>query len=133
MLKYQTGCFGAPPGEATTAYSPSCSTRISGVLRSLPVLAPTVISRMMGLPFMSAASAPPDSAYLSACSRDQSQGDGSYSPGSGMSTTLGPTQRHRHGSQAARTSENQAGRTTVFLASSAIALTRRVATAISSA
>src|ERR1700733_15339626 len=94
MLWYQTGFFGAPPSDATTAYSPSCSTRMSGVLRSLPLLAPTVVSRMMGLPFISAASAPPDSAYLSACSRDQSQGDGSYSPVSGMSTTLGPI-RHR--------------------------------------
>src|ERR1700733_7044048 len=90
MLWYQTGFFGAPPSDATMAYSPSCSTRISGVLRSLPVLAPTVVSRMMGMPFMSAASAPPDSAYLSACSRDQSQGLGSYSPVSGMFTTLGP-------------------------------------------
>lgn len=84
MLWYQTGFFGAPPSEATTAYCPSCSTRISGVLRSLPVLAPTVVSTMMGLPFMSAASAPPDATYLSACSRDQSHGLGAYSPESGM-------------------------------------------------
>src|SRR5271168_5543511 len=89
MLWYQTGFFGAPPSEATTAYSPLCSTRISGVLRSLLVLAPTVVSRMMGLPFISAASDPPDSAYLSACSRDQSQGLGAYSPVSGIPTTLG--------------------------------------------
>ncbi len=42
--------FGAPPSEATIAYWPSCSTRISGVLRSLPVFAPTVVSRMTGFP-----------------------------------------------------------------------------------
>jgi hypothetical protein len=89
-LCYQTGCFGAPPSEATTAYSPLCSTRISGVLRSLPVSAPTLVSRMIGLPFMSAASAPPDSACLSACSRDQSLGLGADSPVSGIATTLRP-------------------------------------------
>ena len=47
----QTECFGAPPKEATIAYCPLCSTRISGVLRSLPVSAPTVVSRMIGLPY----------------------------------------------------------------------------------
>src|SRR5277367_4043806 len=92
MLWYQTGFFGAPPNDATQAYSPLCSTRISGVLRRLPVLAPTVVSRMMGMPFISAASAPPDSAYLSACSRDQSHGLGAYSPSSGMTNTLAPLQ-----------------------------------------
>lgn len=84
MLKYQTGCLGAPPSEATTAYSPWCSTRISGVLRSLPDLAPTVVSRMIGLPLSSVASVPPDSMYFSACSRAQSEVLGSYSPVSGM-------------------------------------------------
>ena len=73
-LWYQTGCLGAPPREATIAYSPSCSTRISGVLRSLPVLAPTVVSTMMGFPFMSVASVPPDCSYFSACSRAQFHG-----------------------------------------------------------
>src|SRR6185437_6138876 len=103
MLWYQTGFFGAPPSDATTAYSPLCSTRISGVLRSLPVLAPTVVSRIIGLPFMSAASDPPDSAYLSACSRDQSHGDGAYSPSSGMSPTLGarPSRSRRFATLAA--------------------------------
>src|ERR1700756_2516447 len=43
---------------------------------------------MMGLPCMSAASFPPDSAYLSACSRDQSKGLGAYSPESGIAITL---------------------------------------------
>src|SRR3954469_19820394 len=40
MLWYQTGCFGAPPMLATIRYAPSCSTFISGVLRSLPLLLP---------------------------------------------------------------------------------------------
>src|ERR1700756_5905024 len=88
MLWSQTGFFGAPPSEATIAYSPLCSTRISGVLRSLPVLAPTVVSRMTGLPCNSVPSVPPDSMYLSACSRDQSTGLGTYSPSSGIPPTL---------------------------------------------
>ena len=35
-LAYQLGCSGAPPFEATSAYEPSCSTRISAILRTLP-------------------------------------------------------------------------------------------------
>ncbi|CKV43089.1 Uncharacterised protein [Mycobacterium tuberculosis] len=83
-LWYQTGFFGAPPSEATIAYWPSCSTRISGVLRSLPVFAPTVVSRMTGFPCSCVPSVPPDFIYVSACSRDQSSGLGAYSPESGI-------------------------------------------------
>src|SRR5947199_113683 len=43
-LWYQTGCRGAPPCDATSAYSPACSTRIRGVLRSLPVSLPRVVT-----------------------------------------------------------------------------------------
>ena len=53
------GMLGAPPSEPMTAYSPSCSTRISGVLRSLPLLAPTEVSTTTGRPRMSPALAPP--------------------------------------------------------------------------
>src|ERR1700712_4549588 len=84
MLKYHTGCLGAPPSDATTAYSPSCSTRMSGVLRTLPVLAPMVVRRMTGRPLSSVPSDPPDAMYVSAFSRAQSDVLGSYSPVSGI-------------------------------------------------
>src|SRR5581483_12167466 len=60
-LWYQTGCFGAPPIDATSAYSPSCSTRISGVLRSFPDLFPRVVTMTIGRPVSSSvfASRPP--------------------------------------------------------------------------
>ena len=44
------GASGAPPIEATSAYSPSCSTRMSGVLRSLPLLLPRVVTMMIASP-----------------------------------------------------------------------------------
>ena len=50
-LRYQAGFSGCPPFEATTAYRPSCSTRISAVLRSLPLVAPTEVMTMTGLPW----------------------------------------------------------------------------------
>ena len=61
-LWYQTGCFGAPPTEATSAYSPSCSTRISGDLRILPDLLPRVVRMMIGRPVSRSvvASVPPE-------------------------------------------------------------------------
>ncbi|GAA3189662.1 hypothetical protein GCM10020255_087990 [Rhodococcus baikonurensis] len=43
----------APPSEATTAYEPSCSTRISGVFLTLPDFAPIVVRTTTGMPFMS--------------------------------------------------------------------------------
>src|ERR1700712_2843866 len=84
MLKYQTGCFGAPPSEATTAYSPSCSTRISGVLRTFPDFAPMVVSRITGRPLSSMPSVPPEVMNVSAFSLAQSDVLGSYSPINGM-------------------------------------------------
>ncbi len=61
-LWYQTGLVGAPPCEATSAYSPSCSTRMSGVLRILPLLLPRVVTMMIGMPVSKSVlpSAPPD-------------------------------------------------------------------------
>src|SRR5689334_5965787 len=83
-LWYQTGCFGEPPREATAAYRPSCSTRISGTLRSLPDLAPTVVRRMTGRPRRVVPRVPPERSYSSTCSRTHAVGLGSYSPVRGM-------------------------------------------------
>jgi hypothetical protein len=50
MFSAHLGSSGAPPFDATTAYRPSCSTRISAVLRRAPLFAPTVVSTMIGTP-----------------------------------------------------------------------------------
>jgi hypothetical protein len=42
--------LGAPPIEATAAYSPSCSTRIRAFLRSFPDVAPIDVTTMIGTP-----------------------------------------------------------------------------------
>ena len=47
---YQTGCSGAPPLDAIAAYRPSCSTRMTGVLRSLPLRAPRLVMITTGSP-----------------------------------------------------------------------------------
>src|SRR5690606_20851262 len=83
-LKYHDGCCGAPPFDATTAYTPSCSTRMSAFLRSLPLRAPTEVSTMMGLPRNSFASAPPEASKVSACVRAHSEVLGAYSPVNGI-------------------------------------------------
>src|SRR5690606_9070700 len=83
-LKYHDGCCGAPPFDATTAYTPSCSTRMSAFLRSLPLQAPTEVSTMMGLPRNSFASAPAEASKVSACVRAHSEVLGAYSPVNGI-------------------------------------------------
>src|SRR3954471_8852848 len=84
-LWYQTGCRGEPPCDATSAYSPSCSTRMSGVLRSLPDLFPRVVTTTIDRPLSRnvLARRPPDASYSATCSRTQPYGLGSYSPSSG--------------------------------------------------
>ena len=56
------GWVGMPAFEAIRAYSPSCSTRISGTLRMLPLLWPTIVVTMIGMPVSISvfASVPPD-------------------------------------------------------------------------
>src|SRR5882757_5160562 len=49
-LKYQAGCFGAPPAEATARYLPSCSIRMTGVFRILPLAAPVMVRMTTGRP-----------------------------------------------------------------------------------
>ena len=49
-LWYQTGLVGAPPMDATNAYSPSFSTRINAILRILPVLLPRMVTMITGKP-----------------------------------------------------------------------------------
>ena len=66
------------------AYSPSCSTRINGDLRSFPLLFPLVVSSTTGIPFIVVPSVPPEFSYSSACLRAQSDELGSYSPVNGM-------------------------------------------------
>src|SRR5665647_959696 len=79
-LEYQTGFLGAPPIEATAAYSPSCSTRISGTLRTLPDFAPRVVTMITGISRIVVPEVPPDPSYSSTLSRTHSAGLGSYSP-----------------------------------------------------
>ncbi|SKU82924.1 Uncharacterised protein [Mycobacteroides abscessus subsp. abscessus] len=82
--------MGAPPSEATRAYSPLCSTRIKAILRSLPDLAPSVVSRITGMSAMVMPSVVPLSMILATCFCDQSSPLGSYSPVNGMTTTVSP-------------------------------------------
>ena len=86
MLSYQAGCLGAPPIDATSAYSPSCSTRISGTYQSLPDLAPRMVTRTTSRSWILAASVVPASRIFSVCLRTQSTGLISYVPSSGMSS-----------------------------------------------
>src|SRR4051812_36436264 len=90
-LWYQTGWVGAPPMDATRAYSPPCSTRMSGVFRSLPLLLPRVVTMITGSPVSRRVLArwPPDLSYSSTWSRTHLAGLGSYSPSSVMGPTLG--------------------------------------------
>ena len=48
--------------DATSAYSPSCSTRISAILRTLPVLFPRMVTTITGSPVSSSvfACSPPE-------------------------------------------------------------------------
>ena len=58
---------------------------MSGVLRSLPVLLPRVVTTMIGRPVSRnvLARRPPEASYSATCSRTQPYGLGSYSPSSG--------------------------------------------------
>jgi hypothetical protein len=58
MLRYQPGWVVEPPLEATSAYSPSCSIRITGFLRSAPLRAPTDVITTIGRSLKVLASAP---------------------------------------------------------------------------
>src|SRR5690625_1623757 len=83
-LWYHTGCLGAPPMEATAAYAPSCSTRMSGILRIAPDLAPRVVRMITGNPRRVPPSAPSVRSYNSTCSRTCGRGLGTYSPSKDM-------------------------------------------------
>ena len=78
-----SGFSGAPPFDATSAYSPPCSTRMTGFLRTLPLLAPRVRHHDDRHPRVHAAcwpAAPPEASYSATWSRTHSHGLGSYSP-----------------------------------------------------
>src|SRR5271168_1837199 len=68
------------------AYRPPCSTRITGVLCTLPLLAPLLVTTTVGRPVPGPAvpSVPPELSYSSTCSRTQAVGLGSYSPSTGI-------------------------------------------------
>src|SRR5690349_9056106 len=85
-LLYQDGFLGAPPSEATAAYTPSCSTRMTGDLRSLPLLTPRLVRMTTGSPRIVVPSVPPEPSYFSTCSRTHAVGLGSYSPSRGMTS-----------------------------------------------
>ena len=68
-----------PPLEAMSAYSPPCSTRMTGLLRTLPLLAPRVVTTTMGMPVSISVLArwPPEASYSATWSRTQSHVEGS--------------------------------------------------------
>ena len=63
---------------------------MSAVLRSPLLLAPTVVSTMMGTPRIVLASVPPEASNRSACSRAHSDVDGMYSPLNGIPPPYAP-------------------------------------------
>src|SRR5580698_3658968 len=76
--------------DATSRYSPSCSTRISGVLRSFPLLLPRLVTMITGRPVSRSVLArwPPDASYSATWSRTHRAVLGSYSPSRLMKDTL---------------------------------------------
>src|ERR1700743_692945 len=88
MLRYHDGCSGAPPLEATAAYLPSCSTRITGFLRSLPDAEPIEVMTITGTPRSTVPLVPPELSISSTCLRTHSAELGAYSPSSGMCFSL---------------------------------------------
>src|SRR5690348_3138675 len=68
------------------AYRPSCSTRITGVLCTLPLLAPRLVTITTGRPVSRSVvpCVPPELSYSSTWSRTHARGLGSYSPSTGI-------------------------------------------------
>src|SRR5215469_5224698 len=68
------------------AYRPSCSTRITGVLRTLPLYTPRLVTITTGKPVSRSVvpRIPPELSYSSTWSRTQAFVLGSYSPSTGM-------------------------------------------------
>ena len=87
-LRYHAGCLAAPPLEAITAYVPSCSTRMSGDLRRLPLRRPLVVKITTGTPRSVFALAPPDASYFSAWLAAHFDGLRWYSPWIGILSPL---------------------------------------------
>ena len=85
------GVLGRPPLEATRAYSPSCSTRISGCLRTLPLLGPPRRHHDDGHPRVEqrVGPLPPEASYSATWSGPIRTGSGSYSPSSVVMDNLG--------------------------------------------
>jgi hypothetical protein len=61
------------PLDATAAYTPSCSTRMTGFLRRLPLFAPRDVITTIGRPMISLPSAPPVASYFSTWPRTHSE------------------------------------------------------------
>ncbi len=85
-LEYQPGLSGLPPLLATSAYSPSCSTRMSPILRTFPLFAPRIVTMMIGIPVSRSvlARVPPEASYSATCWATHDDALGSYSPVMGM-------------------------------------------------
>src|SRR5262249_4881883 len=68
------------------AYRPSCSTRITGVLRILPLLTPRLVTITTGRPVSRSVvpRVPPEPSYSSTWSRTHAAVLGSYSPSTGI-------------------------------------------------
>ncbi|MCP2259871.1 Helix-turn-helix domain-containing protein [Streptoalloteichus tenebrarius] len=80
---------GRQGGRQGAAYRPSCSTRISGTLRILPLFAPRIVTMTTGRPVSHSVvpSVPPELSYSSTCSRTHWAGLGSYSSSRGIAFT----------------------------------------------
>src|SRR5690606_5521649 len=97
-LWYHCGCFGPPPTEATAAYTPSCSTRMSGTLRTAPDFAPRMVSRTTGRFWMWTDRVSPVSSIRSTCRRTHPVGLGRYAvAGSGIRAPLPQVDAGVHG------------------------------------
>ena len=85
-LWYHSGFSGVPPLEATIAYSPPCSTRITGSLRTFPLTRPRMVTMITGISVLPSVfpRLPPELSYSATWSRTHWAGLGSYSPSMDM-------------------------------------------------
>ena len=77
---------------ATSRYSPACSTRMSAILRTLPLLAPIIVTMITGGRCRAACwlGAPPDASYSATWSATHGDVLGSYSPTMGTAPPSPP-------------------------------------------
>ena len=78
-LPYHLGWSRDPPLLATAAYTPSCSTRMSGTLRMAPVFTPRIVSMTTGRFITDTDLVSPVASILSTCLRTHVHVLGTYS------------------------------------------------------